>query len=445
MMTKIIQKRERSCDLLLTADVLLTRTGHWRTIDDAAVAVTDGHVTALGTRAELAAFSPRQSLNLGRSLLMPGLVNAHTHSAMTFLRGVADDLPLMEWLHKHIFPVEQRLTADIVEKAALLGCAEMIRTGTTAFTDMYLFSDAVGAAADTAGLRCLLGEGLFAFPSPAYGAAENALAFVREQAQRYRGHSRLGVAVAPHSVYTTTTHLLEGCRDLAAELGLRLHLHLAETRSETERCLAEHGLRPVEYCDRLGLLGPDTCIAHGVVLEPDELELLKKRKTRLAHCPRSNMKLASGIAPLPDMLERGMLPGLGTDGAASNNSLNMFAEMTMGALLHKAHTGDPTVCPAHAMLDMATLGGAGCMGQPLLGRLETGAPADIIALDLTAPQLLPMYNPVSHAVYAASGQEVRMTMVAGRILYKDGEFLTFDYPGLVREAEKLKQWVLAGK
>ena len=432
----------QTCDLLVTADLLVTQDAERRIIENAAVAISKGTISALGARSDLASVLAKDHLHLSRSLLMPGLVNAHPHAAMTFFRGLADDLPLMEWLTGHIFPREKNLTAEIVQLGALLGCAEMIRTGTTAFQDMYLIEDAVAEAADMAGLRCRLGEVIFAFPSPAYATAEEGLNLVRAQAGRYREHPRLGVAVMPHAVYTTTPEILAACRDLARELALPLHVHLSETASEVAACLETHGKRPVEYCCDLGLLSPRTSIAHGVVLTDEELDILAQTGARVAHNPRSNMKLASGVAPVPGMLARGMLPGLGTDGASSNNALNMFTEMSTCALLHKAHSMEATVCPAQSVLDMATLGGAAVLGWPELGRLAPGAPADLIALNLDSPNLQPMYNPVSHLVYAASGHELRMSMVGGKVLYKDGEYFSLDYPVLLTEARKLKRWVL---
>lgn len=427
------------CDLLLTADLCLTQDAERRVIEKAALAVKDGRITALGGRDELARLQPAKRLDLGRALLMPGLVNAHTHVSMTFLRGLADDLPLHEWLTAHIFPREQRLTADIVKAGALLGCAEMIRTGTSAFVDMYLFADAVAEAVDASGLRCLVGEAVFAFPTPASASHTEAFGHIRAFTERWRGHPRLRAAVMPHTVYTTTPEILEECRDLAADLDLPLHIHLSETRTEVEDCLTAHGRRPPALCRDLGLLGPKTSLAHCVALDDEDLNIIAAAGARPCHCPRSNMKLASGAARTPEMLERGLRPALGTDGAASNNGLNMFAEMSACALLHKVTGMNPTLCPAQSVLDMATLHGAEVFGLP--GSLAKGAPADLIALDLTAPNMLPEYNPASHLVYAASGHEVRLTMVAGNILYQDGNYLSLDYPALVEEADALKRWV----
>lgn len=431
----------QTCDTLLHAGVLLTQDDDRRVLENAALAIDGGRIVALGySRDVTAAWQAREILDLSGMLVMPGLVNAHTHAAMTFLRGLADDMPLMDWLQQKIFPVEQGLTPDLVRLGSLLGFAEMLRTGTTACVDMYIFETAVMEAADKAGLRCLAGEGVFNFPSACCPDADAALACTREMAQRWAGHERLHVAVMPHSVYTTTAGQLTACRELADELGLPLHIHLAETRQETALSLEQHGLRPVAHADRLGLLRPGTILAHVVDVDADEIALLARRGVSVVHNPSSNMKLASGVAPVPAMLEAGVRLALGSDGAASNNRLNMFTEMGRAALLHKA-AGDPETMPARTVLDMATRGGAAAMGNDG-GVLAVGRPADCIALDLSAPNMQPLFNAASHAVYAATGMEVGLTMVAGEVLYRDGRFTRFDYPALCAEVREMRRFVL---
>ena len=347
----------QTCDTLLHAGVLLTQDDDRRVLENAALAIDGGRIVALGYSQDVtAAWQAREILDLSGMLVMPGLVNAHTHAAMTFLRGLADDMPLMDWLQQKIFPVEQGLTPDLVRLGSLLGFAEMLRTGTTSCVDMYIFEAAVLEAADKAGLRCLAGEGVFNFPSACCPDADAALACTREMAQRWAGHDRLHVAVMPHSVYTTTAAQLTACRELADELGLPLHIHLAETRQETALSLEQHGLRPVAHADRLGLLRPETM-------------------------------------------------------------------------------------PARTVLDMATRGGAAAMGGDG-GVLAVGRPADCIALDLSAPNMQPLFNAASHAVYAATGMEVALTMVAGEVLYRDGRFTRFDYPALCAEVREMRRFVL---
>ena len=428
----------QTCDTLLHAGVLLTQDDERRVLENAALAILDGRIVALGSHQEVAAvWQARESLDLSGMLVMPGLVNAHTHAAMTFLRGLADDMPLMDWLRQKIFPVEQGLTPDLVRLGSLLGFAEMLRTGTTACVDMYIFESAVLEAADRAGLRCLAGEGVFNFPSACCPDAGAALARTREMAQRWAGHERLRLAVMPHSVYTTTAAQLTACRDLADELGLPLHIHLAETRQETAMSLEQHGRRPVAHAEALGLLRPGTLLAHVVDVDADEIALLARRGVDVIHNPSSNMKLASGIAPVPAMLAAGVRVALGSDGAASNNRLNMFTEMGRAALLHKA-AGDPEVMPAPRVLDMATRGGAAAMGTEA-GVLAVGRPADCIALDLAEPHMQPLFNAASHAV---TGMEVCLTMVAGEVLYRDGRFSRFDYADLRAGVRDMRRFVL---
>lgn len=431
------------CDILLHASHIVTQDEARTVLTDGSIAICGEHIAAIGPRADMAPqWQPARTLDLGEALVLPGLVNAHTHAAMTFLRGLADDLPLMTWLTEHIWPVEKHLTREIVEWSALLGCAEMLRTGTTAFNDMYLIQDATYRAADKAGIRCLGGEGIFAFPSPAYAAVDTGFAIARSLYETWQHHPRIRQAINPHAVYTTTPEILTRCMALAEELDVPLHIHLAETTTETAQCLDMHGKRPVAYCHELGLLSPRTTIAHGVDLTDEELDIIAVTGTVVAHNPRSNMKLASGVARLPDMLARRIPVGLGTDGAASNNTLNMFGEMHVAAMLHKITSGDPTSAPAQSVLDMATLGGAAALHWKGLGALAAGGPADLVALDLSVPSMQPLYNPVSHLVYAACGHETRLTMVAGEILYADNAFTRFDYPALLQEMQSVKRWVL---
>lgn len=431
------------CDTLFHAARIITQDAGRTVLDDAALAVRDGKIAAAGPVAELEArWTSDERIDLPNMLLMPGLVNAHTHAAMTFLRGLADDMPLMEWLQERIFPMERELTPHIVRTGSLMGFAEMLRTGCTACIDMYIFEQAVFEAAHTAGLRCLGGEVVFDFPSACCPDPRAALETTRALADAWKDDPLLRVAVCPHSVYTTSEKTLRDCARLAEELDLPLHVHLAETPAETAMSLKLHGRRPAAHADACGLLRPGAVVAHAVDVNEAELRLLAERGVRAAHNPSSNMKLASGAAPLPAMLRAGLTAALGTDGAASNNQLNMFTEMGRAALLHKLACADPTVATAREILDAATLGGAAAFGDSALGRLEAGAAADFIALDLDSPNLRPMYNPVSHVVYAATGAEVRLTVAAGRVLYRDGRFTTFDYPALLREIDDIRDFVL---
>ena len=433
----------RHCDTLLHAACIVTQDEQRRVIENASLAIDKGLIADVGPTDELLQrWQANETQHHEDKLVLPGLINAHTHAAMTFLRGLADDMPLMDWLNQRIFPVEQKLTPELVRLGSLMGYAEMLRTGTTSCVDMYLFEAAVFEAAETAGLRCLGGEAVFAFPSAAFPGPDAALAETRALAEKYRNHDRLRMAVNPHSVYTTTPEILTACRDLAQELNLPLHIHLAETPSETQICLSAQGKRPTEYCNSLGLLDVPCTLAHVVDVTSAELDLLARKNAVVAHNPSSNMKLASGAAPVAAMLAHDLRVGLGTDGAASNNRLNMFTEMGRSALLHKLTDLDPTLLPAAQVLDMATLGGAAAMHDTRLGSLAPGKAADCIALDLNEPNLQPMYNEVSHIVYAATGMETRMTMVGGEVLYNEGRFTRFDYAALREEMRNVRRFVL---
>lgn len=428
----------KDCDLLLTADFIATQNAEREILRKGALAISGTRIEAAGAREDLEKqYRPKKRRNLGHALILPGLVNAHTHAPMTLLRGLADDLPLMEWLEHHIFPREAKLTPHMLEVGALLGCAEMLRTGTTACADMYLNEPRVYRAMNKCGIKALVGEGIFAFPSIGYADPARAFDAVREQAAELKGHPRLRYAVCPHSVYTTGFDILKKSALLAEELDLPLHIHLAETASETAQSLELYKCRPVEICRRAGILGPRTLVAHAVDLNSSEIEILAEAGVSSAHCPRSNMKLASGISPVPRMLAAGMNVALGTDGASSNNMLNMFVEMGTAALLHKVNTMNPTTLPAQTVLDMATINGGLALSWPELGRLTPGGPADLTALDLDALNLAPMTSAASQAVYAATGHEVFLTMVDGKILYDNRKFPGMDYDALRKEAQDI--------
>lgn len=436
----------KACQTLIRAGLLLTQDEKRRVVEDGGIAIDEGRVIATGGWGEMREnWQAGRFIDLSGMLVLPGLINSHSHAAMTFLRGLADDQELMAWLRGTVFPVEARLEPGIVYLGSLLGYAEMLATGTTACVDMYLFEHQAFAAAETAGIRVLGGEAVFGFPSAACRNYEAALASTAALADKYRTHDRIGVAVNPHSVYTTDTRILAACRDLALELDLPLHIHLAETPAETGECLACHGVRPVGLCEKLDLLQTRMIAAHLVDINEAEIGVLAAANVTGVHNPSSNMKLGSGVAPVTQMLASGMAVGLGTDGPASNNQINMFAEMNRGALLQKVWNRDPVALPAPAALDMATIFGAKAFGRHDLGRLAPGFQADLIALDLSAPNLNPLYNPVSQVVYAASGHEVRLTMVAGEVLYQDGNFTRFDYRALLSEVEALRKFAMSGK
>lgn len=377
-----------ACDLLLHAGLLVTQDEQRRILENAGLAIRDGLIVAIGEIAAVRArWQAAETLDCSRMLVLPGLVNAHTHVAMTILRGLADDMPLIDWLTRRIFPVEAGLTPEEVRLGSLLGFAEMLRTGTTACLDMYIHEAQVLEAADLAGIRCLAGEGVFRFPSACCPDYRTALDLTLRLAERWQGHERVRPAVMPHSVYTTTPAMLRACRDLAVGLNLPLHIHLAESPAETAQCLEQHGKRPVAHAAACGLFDAPCTAAHVVDVSEEEIDLLARAGVTPVHNPSSNMKLASGIMPVRRLCEAGLDVALGTDGAASNNQLNMFAEMRQAALLHKAVSADPTALRAQEVLDMATLNGAHALHDARLGRLAVGHPADLAALDLDAPKV----------------------------------------------------------
>ncbi|MFP5257632.1 MAG: amidohydrolase [Acidobacteriota bacterium] len=425
------------CDLLLTAAVVVTQNDARTVLRDAALAVIDGLIAAVGPRAELAArYVPAETIDLPQGMLLPGLVNTHTHAAMTLFRGLCDDAPLTVWLSEHIWPAEAKLTPEAVRLGTQLACAEMLASGTTCFLDAYLFVDAVADAVQAAGMRAVLCQGVFDIENAGFKTSDAALASAAALADRLAGEALLRPAIFPHAVYTCRQETLERCAAFARERGTLLSTHAAETARENADCLTANGARVIPYLHKLGMLGPNTLLAHGVALDASDVALLAETGTAVSHCPKSNMKLASGIAPVHALREAGVTVGLGTDGAASNNALNLFSEMGTAALLQKVASCDPTALKAGAALDMATRDGARALGWPELGRLQAGCPADLCALDLTRPQLQPCFDPVSDAVYAANGGEVVLTMVAGRILYRDGAFPTMDYAGLRRDFQE---------
>jgi 5-methylthioadenosine/S-adenosylhomocysteine deaminase len=394
--------------------VVLTQSG---------VAVKDGRIEAILPVAQLAAsYGDAKRIQLPNHLLIPGLINLHTHAAMTLMRGLADDLELMTWLKEHIWPVEMaHVSAGFVYDGTLLACAEMLRGGITCFNDMYFFPGAALEAALQAGLRVSVGMIVFDFPS-AYGSdPDDYLAKGLALRDQWREHPLVSFCLAPHAPYTVSDATFAKVAKLAAEVDVPVHVHLHETAQEIERSLAEHGVRPLARLERLGLLGPGLIAVHAVHLDDAEIALLARHRASVAHCPSSNLKLASGFAPVAKMAAAGINLALGTDGAASNNRLDMFEEMRLGALLAKAVAQDAQALPAHAALRAATLGGAIALGlEARIGTIAAGKAADLAAVRLAGPELSPCYDPLSQLVYAAGRQHVSDVWVAGRQLLQRG-------------------------
>ena len=430
--------------MLVRADVVVTQDDNRKVIHDGGIAITDGLVSSVDDYTKLdASYDPATRLDMSGKMVMPGLVNGHTHLPMTLLRGFADDLPLMEWLENHIWPVEFQLNDEILRVGARLGCAEFIRTGCTSFLNGYFHEYVTGDVASEYGLRAVLGEGFFGFPSPHFPTAEDCWNTIRAVKERYDETPLIDTAVTPHAAFTVPPEDLAASFELARELDVPWQIHLAESPAETAMCMEKYGKRPIKILEDEGLLTSRTTLHHCVDLTDEEIELLAETKVNIVHNPGSNLKLCSGLSPVQKLLDAGAVVGLGTDGASSNNQLNMFRDMALAALIGKVSHNDASAVNAQAALDMATRGSAMCLGKPELGRIEVGSPADMIALDLASPNLMPAFNHVSHVVYAATGMEVCMTMVAGEILYLYGDFKTLDIKELQTEASSVTKWVLS--
>lgn len=383
----------------------------------------DGVIEQVLPAAQAAArFADYEHVALLDHVLIPGLVNAHTHAAMALMRGLADDLPLERWLEERMWPAEQRhLSAGMVRDGTALACAEMLRGGITCFSDMYFFPEAALEAALEAHMRVAVGLIVVEFATAYASDPDDYLRKGLALRDASREQPLASFCFAPHAPYTVSDDTLRHLATLAAELDLPVHLHLHETQSEIERSLAEHGVRPLERLRRAGLLGPGLIAVHGVHLLPEEIRLLARHGCSVVHCPSSNLKLASGFAPVHAMLENGVNIALGTDGAASNNRLDVLTEMRTAALLAKAVARDAQALPAHAALRAATLAGARALGLGArIGSIEPGKRADLTAVALRGPELAPCYDPVSHLVYAAGREHVTHVWVDGKLLVRDG-------------------------
>lgn len=391
-------------------------------LEHAAVVVLNGAIADVLPVAESRhRYQADRVTQLPHHAVIPGLINLHTHAAMSLMRGLADDLPLMTWLNQHIWPAESHVVSErFVRDGSLLACAEMLRGGVTCFGDMYYFPQAVAEAVDRAGMRACLGLVLLDFPSPYAGDADDYLYKGLQARDDLRGHARITTMLAPHAPYTVSDRTFEKALTYAEQLGLGLHLHLHETRDEIAQSEAQHGLRPMQRMAALGLLGPNMIAAHCVHLTQGEIEMLAAHGGHVAHCPTSNLKLGSGIAPVTALLKAGVNVGLGTDGAASNNRLDIFAEMRLAALLAKAG-GDAASLPAVEALAMATINGAKALGlEQRIGSIEPGKQADLVAVDFSSIEMSPCYDPLSHLVYVAGREQVSHTWVDGELRFERG-------------------------
>ncbi len=424
-------------DLLIHGAAILPSSRASHLIPRGWVSIKDGRLQKVAP-GDPPSLSARTVIDGQGCLVMPGLVNSHIHAPMSLFRGLADDLPLKTWFEDHIFPAEGKWVGEeFVYWGTLLACAEMIRAGTTTFADGYFFEEQVARAARESGMRGLLAQGTLNFQTPDSPSPEAGLKRIRNFIETWAGSATLRPALFAHSLYTCSAELLTRCRDLATECRVPWVIHLSETRDEVEVVSRKYGRKPVDHLENLGLLSSNLIACHCVWLTEGEMDLLAKRGVRVVHNPESNMKLASGVAPIPDLLKRGVPVGLGTDGCASNNNLDLFQEMDFAAKLHKVHRLDPTVMPAETVLEMATSGGARVLGMEAeIGSLAVGKKADVIVVDLNRPHLQPIYNVVSHLVYAATGADVRDVIIDGKIVMQNRRLLTLKEDEILAEARK---------
>jgi 5-methylthioadenosine/S-adenosylhomocysteine deaminase len=431
------QTRPLTADTLITARWAIPVLPRSAMLEHHAIAIANGVIVdLLPVSAAAERYPSAKRIDLPDHAVIPGLINLHTHAAMTLMRGLADDLPLMTWLRDHIWPVESRvLNADFVRDGALLACAEMLRGGITCFNDMYFFPEATAHAALQAGMRAAIGIIAVEFPSAYASDAADYLSKGIAARDALRDENLLTFCLAPHAPYTVSDATFERIAVYAAELDAPIHTHLHETQDEIRDSIAAHGVRPLQRLKKLGLLGPNLIAVHAVHLAPEEIALLAEHGCHVAHCPSSNLKLASGLAPIQALIQAGVNVGLGTDSAASNNRLDMLSELRLAALLGKLGADNAAAIPARQALEMATINAARALGlDAKIGSLEIGKRADITAINLGAPELAPCYQPLSHIAYAAGREHVSHVWVDGELRVNEGRLTRLDTADITARA-----------
>ncbi len=427
-------------DWIWSARYVITMDAGRRVIENGALAIRGERIVAAGARRDIDRdYQPKQRLDRPDAIISPGLINTHTHAPMVLLRGIADDLRLQDWLEKYIFPAEARnVTPDFVRWGTRLACLEMLEGGTTTFTDMYYFEDVIAETAKECGMRGVLGETIIGFPSPDSKTPADALALTDKFMTRFHDDPLITPAVAPHAIYTNSDETLRDCRALANRHSAPLLIHLSETKRENDEALAKRGKTPTAALEALGVLNGTTVAAHAVWVNDADLAILREHHVGIAHCPSSNMKLASGVAPVVKMLALDLAVGLGPDGpAGSNNDLDMFEEMDLASKLQKVTIGDPEVLPARQALEMATIRGARALGmEKEIGSLESGKRADMIVVRLDRANAVPLYDVYSQMVYALKASDVQDVMVDGRALVRDGQALTLNEAQVLAKGEE---------
>jgi 5-methylthioadenosine/S-adenosylhomocysteine deaminase len=433
-------KNVRQVDVLITNGMILAvdENGTW--IENGWVAVADDRIVAIGSVAQMEDFIAGQVIDAQGKLIMPGLVNAHNHMPMSLFRGLADDLPLEQWLQDHIFPAEAKfINSQNVRLGAQLSIAEMLLSGTTTCCDGYFLASDIADTALQSGLRTVLGQGVIDFPAPGVpDPKENievAATFVRHWLHR---SPLVSPSIFCHAAYTCSPETLKAAKRAANELGVLFQIHMAETQFEADQCRQAHGCSPVQQLEKLGLLDQQTLLVHAVWVDEMDIDVIAQSKAKVIHCPESNMKLASGVSPVPRLIEQGVVVALGTDGCASNNDLDLFGEMDMAAKLHKVHRLDPAAMGAKTVVRMGTIDGARALGLgDTIGSLEVGKQADLIMIDINQPHLVPMYSPESHLVYAVKGRDVQDVMIAGQWVVQDRRILTLDLDSILDQVRPM--------
>lgn len=430
----------KEVDLIITGSKALLLDSQNTCLDHASVAVSGDEIVAVGPTDKITKqYQAGKTITAKDSLIMPGFVNCHTHAAMTCFRGIADDLELMEWLNNYIFPAEAKnVNKELAYWGSLLGAAEMIKSGTTTFCDMYIFEDETARAAKAAGIRCLIGEVLFDFPSPNFKTPAEGIAYTKMLAEKWKDDPLVNIIIEPHALYTCSKPLLTEVQKLAEKYHLPIGLHLLENAAEKKQLEEKFGKGVVSFLKDIGYLDEHLIAFHCVCMSEEDIRMFAECGCKISHNPASNMKLASGVAPVPEMLKAGVTVGLGTDGCASNNNLDMIKEMATAAKLHKVARLDPTVMDAKTVVRMATIEGAKALGMgKITGSLEAGKKADIIIIGLNKPHLTPIYSEYSHLVYAMSGADVDTVLINGRVVMENRRLLTIDEEEVMHKVREI--------
>jgi 5-methylthioadenosine/S-adenosylhomocysteine deaminase len=434
-------------DLFISGGTVVTMDAEFRVIEDGGVAIEGDLIAEVGKRADLEPKSrgAKKTIDARGTLVLPGMINGHAHAAMSLFRGVAEDHSLDDWLQRYIFPAEARnVTEDFVFWGTRLGVLEMLRGGVTTYADMYYFEDVVARVTKEAGMRGVLGETILDFPAPDHKTPAAALAYTQRYIERWKGDPLITPAVAPHSIYTLSTDTLQKAAELARANGVPILMHIAEAPFESERSRAQHGGSPVHYLERIGLLGGDVVGAHCVWVDATDIATLLRRGVGTVHNPSSNMKLASGVMPVVDLLTAGVPVGLATDSAASNNNQDLFQEMNVATKLQKVTRMDPRALPARQVVEMATIGGARALHlDKQIGSLEPGKQADVVLIGTGATHSTPMYNVYSQLVYALNAHDVLTVVIAGKIVMEVRVMMTMDKPAILAKAHEYQRKVAA--